>query len=118
MEVLASLDRHGEMTASEIRVLLHPFRPMSHPSVVTLLGRLEEKGLVTRRKGNVGKSFIYSATREAKRVNKGLLRRVVRRIFADDPASLVASLFEACPPTEEELEQISSLVEAMEARRR
>jgi predicted transcriptional regulator len=113
MEVLAVVHTRGAVDASEIRKALKPFRPMTHASVLTLLGRLEAKGLVSRTKAEVGKAYIYSAT-APKRVYGGLMRRIVRRIFADDPARLVATLFEARKPTEDELQQIRELIAEME----
>ena len=118
MEILALLQHDGEAEASAIRQRLAAFRPMTHPSVVTLLGRLEAKGLVSRRKADTGKAFVYSATVAAKPLYRGFLRRVVRRIFADDPASLGASLFDAKAPTRQELDRIRELVDELERRRR
>lgn len=116
MEILALLQEREEADARQIREALAPFRPMSHASVLTLLGRLEAKELVTRRKGSVGKAFLYSTARTARPIVRGLLKRMVRRIFANDPARLVASLFDAKPPSAEELKQIRELVERMEKR--
>lgn len=113
MEVLAVLHTRGPSDAAEIRHALKGYRPMTHASVLTLLGRLEAKGLVSREKAPVGKAFVYSAT-APKRVYGGLMRRMLRRIFGDDPAKLVATLFDARPPTAEELRQIRELVERME----
>ena len=117
MEILAILHREGEAEARRVRELLAPFRPMTHASVVTLLGRLEAKGLIVHRKADVGKSFVYSAARSARPLYRNLLRRVMRRIFADDPASLVAELFEARTLKPEELERIQTLVENMRKKR-
>jgi len=117
MEILALLQRHGEAEARDLRDLLAPFRPMSHASVLTLLGRLEAKGLVSRRKAERGKSYVYSPARKVQPLVRHLLRRVMHRLFADDPASLVASLFEAKRPTAIELDRIRALVEEMEKRR-
>lgn len=118
MEVLAVLHARGEADARQVREALAAFRPMSHASVLTLLGRLEAKELVTRRKGEVGKAFVYAAARSPKPMYRSLLRRVVRRIFSNDPAQLVASLFDAKPPNADELRQIRELVEAMEKEKR
>ena len=63
MEVLAVLHARGEADARAIREALERYRPMSHASVLTLLGRLEAKSLVQRRKGEVGKAFVYSAAK-------------------------------------------------------
>jgi len=116
MEVLAVLHTRGASDAAEIRVALEGFRPMTHASVLTLLGRLEAKKLVSRTKAPVGKAFIYTAT-APKRVYGGLMRRMVRRIFADDAAKLVATLFESRKPTAEELRQIRELVDSMERKK-
>ena len=114
MEVLAVLHGQGEADARAIREALASFRPMSHASVLTLLGRLEAKELVVRRRAPVGKSFLYCAVKSPKPMYRSLLRRMVKRIFANDAASLVATLFDAKPPTRAELEEIRRLVEEME----
>ncbi len=118
MEILAVLEARREADAREIREALAGWRPMTHASVLTLLGRLEAKNLVTRRKGSIGKAFIYTATRGSRPLHRQLLRRILRRIFANDPASLVASLFDAKVPTEDELRQIRAMVDLLEERRR
>jgi predicted transcriptional regulator len=118
MEVLAVLHARGEADARQVREALDAYRPMTHASVLTLLGRLEVKELVTRRKGEVGKAFVYAPAKSPKAMHRSLLRRVVRRIFSNDPAQLVASLFDAKPPTAEELRQIRELVDAMEKEQR
>src|ERR1051325_10597286 len=103
MEILAVLHARGEADARAIREALMSFRPMSHASVLTLLGRLEEKGLVARRKAPIGKAFVYNAVRSPKPMYRSLLRRVV-------------SLFDAKVPTREELRQIREIVEELEKR--
>ena len=63
LDVLACLQRSGEATAREIGAALRGYRPMAHGSVVTLLKRLEAKSLVTKRKADAGKAFVYRPTR-------------------------------------------------------
>jgi predicted transcriptional regulator len=113
MEVLACLDRLGPATAAQIREALQAYRPMAHGSVVTLLKRLEAKKLVTHRKGSVGKAFLYSARREPKGTFRGVVRNLVQRVFHDDPAALVASLFETKPPSAQELDRIEKMVQEL-----
>jgi BlaI family penicillinase repressor len=117
MEVLCVLHARGEAEAREVRDALSPYRPMTHASVLTLLGRLVAKGLVWRQKGTVGKAYVYGARRSAGQVYGGLLRRILRRVFANDPARLVASLLEARRPTDHELGQIRALIDDMGRRR-
>ena len=110
MDVLACVYRRSAATAREIREDLSVERPMAHGSVVTLLKRLEHRGLVTRRKGDVGKAFLYSATRKQSTTVKPVLKRLVNRVFGGDAAALVASLFETRPPTAAEVKSIEALL--------
>ena len=118
MELLARLQRRGDATARELREDLWADRPMAHGSVLTLLGRLERRGLVTRRKGPVGKAYVYSPTREAVATTRPLLKRLVNRVFNNDPVGLVASLFETRPPTTRELDAIQRLVADLRRKRK
>jgi BlaI family penicillinase repressor len=117
LEVLACLHRRGEATARDVREALWDQRPMAHGSVLTLLGRLERRGLVSRKKGPVGKAFVYEPTRQHTTTVRPVLRRLVDRVFAGSPVDLVASLFETRPPTRTELEAIQRLVRDLRRKR-
>ncbi len=117
LDVLQSLHRLGDVTASDIRRDLERLRPMAHGSVVTLLNRLERKGLVTHWKGKVGKAFVYHATRTHEATTRPLLRNMLQRAFGGDKLALVASLFETKPPTPKELEELERLVAALKQKK-
>jgi BlaI family transcriptional regulator, penicillinase repressor len=110
MDVLGCVYRRGEATAREIREDLSSERPMAHGSVLTLLKRLEQRKLVTRRKADVGKAFVYSPTRKRSTAVRPVLKRLVNRVFGGDSVALVASLFETRPPTASELADIEALL--------
>ena len=116
LEVLAALHEHGQADAMTVRASLAAYRPLSHASVVTLLRRLEGRGLVERRKGDSGKAFIYSPTRAARETYRGILDRMLRRIFRDRPVSLVASLFDVRRPSEKEIDELRSLLDSFSKR--
>src|SRR6476620_2642620 len=97
LEVLATLHRRGEGTARDIREDLWDQRPMAHGSVLTLLGRLERRGLVARCARKVGKAFVYEPTDQPSAAVRPLLRRLLDRVFAGSSVDLVASLFETRP---------------------
>ena len=117
LEVLTCLHRRGEATARDIREALWDQRPMAHGSVLTLLGRLERRGLVGRKKGPSGKAFVYMPTRRRTATLRPVLRRLVDRVFAGSPVDLVASLFETRPPTPEELDALQRLVRDLRRQR-
>jgi predicted transcriptional regulator len=114
LEVLACLHAAGEAEAAEVRRRLSPFRPMSHASVLTLLRRLERKDLVRRRPAATGKAHLYRAVPEPGATYRGVAGRLLRRVFAGDAVSLVASVFDGRPPDAEELARLRALVAELE----
>lgn len=115
-DVLAALYDLGDATARQVRERLAGRRPLAHASVVTLLGRLEARGLVRRRKADTGKAFVYAPTRARTRTFGPLLSRLVRRAFQGDSSALVASLFESRPPDAREIERLDALLEEWRTR--
>jgi predicted transcriptional regulator len=117
LELLAFLHTHGEADPGAVREAVRTFRPLSHSSVVTLLRRLEARGLVVRRKAPAGKAFLYRATREAGSTYRSVLARLVKRVFRGDRVSLVSTLFDVRKPTEAEIAELQDLVDRLQAPR-
>ena len=113
MDVLACLWRSGSATAREIREELESFRPMAHGSTVTLLNRLEAKGLVAKRRGKVGRAFEFRPTRKPGPTYRRMVTRLLDRVFGGNPVALVASLLDGRKPTAEELAQIQELLDGL-----
>ena len=118
LEVLAFIQRAGTATAREVREGIAAYRPLAHSSVVTLLGRLEQRGLVVKAKAPQGKAFVYRPTRKRSTTVRPLLRRLVNRVYAGDSVALVASLFETKPPTARQLDELEQMVEELRRRGR
>jgi len=114
---LSALRELGEADTVTIRKRMEPIRPMAHASIATLLGRLESKGLVTRRKADVGKAYLYSVTREGGEILKPLLSRLLDRVFRGDTLTMVATLLETRPPSRSEIRELEELVESMKKRK-
>jgi predicted transcriptional regulator len=113
LEVLACIRQMEQATAREIRERMHSYRPMAHGSVVNLLKRLEAKKLVTRKKGPVGKAFVYRPRAATASIYEGVLNRLLNRIYGGDSMALVASLFETRPPDIHQLEKLEELLEEL-----
>jgi len=90
---------------------------MAHGSVATLLGRLETKGLVTRRRAPVGKAFLYRPSPSAEGALRGVFDKVVARLFGEDRMMFVASLLESKPPTLAEIDRLEGLLSDLRVRR-
>ncbi len=110
LDVLACLWQKGPVTARRIREMMKKYRPMAHGSVVTLLTRLEDKDMVSKKKGNVGKAFLFSAARKPEAMYRKLTKEMVNRVFAGNVATMVCALFDAQAPTKDELTQIQKAV--------
>jgi predicted transcriptional regulator len=113
LEVMACLWQLREATARQLREAMMDYRPMAHTSMVTLLGRLEAKGLVKRDKGPVGKAFVYAPLRRPGKTYRRVVGDVLQRIFWGNGPALVASLFETKPPTPAELIELQQLLDRL-----
>jgi BlaI family penicillinase repressor len=113
LDVLACLWRGGEATARELREALAESRPMSHASVATLLARLQDKGLVDRRKGKVGKAFVYRATDRPATGRRRVVKRMLERVFGGDSLALATTLFQTKPLEADELNALQQLVDKL-----
>jgi predicted transcriptional regulator len=117
LEVLSILHRLEHADAVEVRHSLRLLRPLSHSSVVTLLRRLEMRGLVERRKADRGKAFIYSPVQSAVTTYSSVIGRMLRRVFHQDSLSMVTSLFAVKPPTQSEVKELRKLLDQLEKKR-
>ena len=116
-DVLGVLFEAEEATARQVREALARKRPMAHGTVVTLLKRLEDRGLVRRRKGDEGKAFLYRPAKEHTRTFGPLVSSLVQRAFGGKPTALVASLFETHAPSAQEIDELEALVERLKKQR-
>lgn len=115
LDVLSCLWKHGELTAREVRENLNRSRPMTHSAVSTLLTRLLDKGMVTRKKS--GRSFVYRAVRKAQRAGRRVVSDTLEKVFGGNPAAVVSSLFETRKPTAAELDELQELLNDLRTKR-
>ncbi len=113
LEVLACLWQKRQATARETREAMAPYRPMTHGAMVTLLKRLEGKGLVSKAKAPVGKAFVYTPTQKPEPVYRRLMRDLHERIFGGSGVKMFASLLEARPPSADELAALQTLLDEL-----
>jgi BlaI family transcriptional regulator, penicillinase repressor len=118
LEVLACLRQMQRATVREVRERMHPYRPMAHGSVINLLKRLEAKKLVSKKKGLVGKAFVYQPTAATASIYSNMLDRLLNRVYGGDSLLLVASLFETQPPDSGQLDKLEDLLEELRAKGR
>ena len=90
LECLSVLWPLGESTVRDIHRVLAASRPRAYTTVLTIMDRLEQKGIVTRRK--VGRAFRYQARLSAEEARLQAVRKIVEGFFDGSPEALAAHL--------------------------
>ncbi len=112
LEVLASLYRQeGEATARQLRESMHPYRPMAHGSMLTLLKRLEAKQIVRKRRSPSGKAYLYAPVHSPREAFRPLFNNLINRVFGGDCIALVDAALEFNGLTQGDLDRLSQIVE-------
>jgi BlaI family transcriptional regulator, penicillinase repressor len=90
LECLSVLWPMGEGTVRDIHRALAASRPRAYTTVLTIMDRLEQKGIVARRK--VGRAFHYQARLSAEEARLKAVEKIVDGFFDGSPAALAAHL--------------------------
>jgi predicted transcriptional regulator len=90
LECLSVLWPMGEGTVRDIHRALAQSRPRAYTTVMTIMDRLEQKGIVARRK--VGRAFCYQAMLTAEDARLKAVEKIVNGFFDGSREALVAHL--------------------------
>jgi len=90
LECLSVLWPLGEGTVRDIHRALAASRPRAYTTVMTIMDRLEQKGIVARRK--VGRAFLYLPKLSAEEARLNAVEKIVDGFFNGSPEALVAHL--------------------------
>ena len=80
----------GEGTVREIHRAVAASRPRAYTTVLTIMDRLEQKGIVARRK--VGRAFHYEPRLSAEEARVKAVEKIVEGFFDGSPQALAAHL--------------------------
>jgi predicted transcriptional regulator len=108
LELMTHLWRLGEGTVSEVMAVLPPTRKLAYTSVSTILRILEQKEFVGAKKE--GRGHIYYPLLSKEGYESMSLRHLVTTVFDSTPSSLVKRLIETEDLSEEEMNQIHSIL--------
>lgn len=114
-DVLACLEQLGEATVKQLRDALDDIRPMQAASVLTLLNRLEARHLVSKRKADRGKAFVFRASEKSAKAWREQVKDVFQKAFGGDTMSFMTSFFETQKPTPQEIEDLQQLLNQLKA---
>jgi predicted transcriptional regulator len=91
LECLSILWPMGEGTVRDIHHALAASKPRAYTTVMTIMDRLEQKGIVTRRK--VGRAFCYQPMLSAEQACLKAVEKIVDGFFQGSAEALAAHLF-------------------------
>lgn len=111
MRVFGLLERDVPMAVSEVKRKLDAQGPeLAYTTVMTVLVRLHEKGLATRRKD--GNRYIYLASTSSGRLRTKILTRVKESLFQTDRARPILALLADDELSEGELRALRKAIDA------
>jgi predicted transcriptional regulator len=90
LECLSALWPMGEGTVRDIHRALSASRPRAYTTVMTIMDRLAQKGIVARRK--VGRAFHYQARLSAEEARLKAVEKIVEGFFDGSSEALAAHL--------------------------
>lgn len=82
----------GEATVEEVRNALDREKKPAYTTVMTVMSRLAEKGVLEREKQ--GRAFLYRAVAAKSEVAGSMLTSLVDRLYAGSPGRAIAHLIE------------------------
>lgn len=95
LECLKVLWELGEANVRAVREGLAPRRALAYTTILTVLDRLANKGIIARRK--VGRAFVYSAVATREELRKRAVRDLLESFFSGSEKELVAYLLHREP---------------------
>ena len=104
MQVLWSRD---EASVTDVQSAMTG-RPLALTTVATLLGRLEQRGLVSHRVE--GRQYIYRSRVSPADVRETVTRELLRNLFDGDVTAFVTQLLDSRKLTREEIADLQRLV--------
>ncbi len=108
LEILKILWRANPLTGRQVRDALAEFRELAYTSVMTIMGIMEDKGYLGRKKQ--GSSYVYSARIKQETTTRRMLLDLVERAYDGSVTSAVVNLLDSSDVKFEELELFRELI--------
>ena len=116
LEVLKTLWEIGPATVRQVMNQLHQLgRRVAYTTVLTFLTRLEQKGYVASDKSDL--AYVYRARLSRDKVTRSRLNSMVKQLYDGAAAPLVLQLMQLQKFTPQELAELQSLIDRLDAER-
>jgi len=112
LDILKVLWKSGEGTVAQVRSSLKPTRPLAYSTILTLLRKMENRGIVAHR--TEGRTFVYRPLVNRQNVRTSAVSNLLQKVFGGSAEALVASLLESNEIAPDEMERIQKLIHEKE----
>jgi predicted transcriptional regulator len=105
----------GEATVKQVQESLMARRPRAYTTIMTILDRLAQKGIVSRRK--VGRAYLYRASLQVNEAQQSAVQQLVTGFFGGSREALAAHLSGAeapLPPRPTRIDRVAPVVAPVE----
>lgn len=110
MRVLGFLEDEQPKSVAEIRQALEEDGSnFAYTTVMTLLTRLYQKGVITRAKQS--RRYLYSALPKTKKISESILTKVKRGLFREDKLRPIVALLEDDDLSANELHELRRMID-------
>jgi predicted transcriptional regulator len=108
-DVMGVVWEMGKATVQDVKDALEPRRPLAYTTVMTVMSRLAEKGMLDRLKE--GRAYFYTPAASQEKVAGSLLQSLVRRLYDGATGKAIAQLLETEENVnDEELERLEQII--------
>ena len=108
LEIMHVVWQHPSVTVRDVYEELLQQRKIAYTTVMTMMGILERKGYLQKKRGD--KAHLYRPSHPKSRVLRSLVNDFVTRVFNGSAKPLLVHLLENEKLSEEELEEIAGLM--------
>ena len=112
LELIKIIWEKGEVTAREIHVESLKFKQREYNTINTILTRMVEKGLITRRK--IGPVYLYSPKKNKKKHILELINNFVENVLDGHVAPIFKYMVENAKISREELQELKKIINEIE----
>ena len=109
-DIMEIIWQKGELTVRQVYEMLQEKRTIAYTTVMTVMSRLADKGLLQKIKE--GNAFLYRAPSTKEEFTRSTLKKVINELMADFSAPAISQFLDSIEDADpEKMEELSRLIE-------
>ena len=116
LQILGVLWERGASTVRDVMEHLPDGKPRAYTSVLSVMQVMQKKGLLKATKQKDGPANVYSPKKSREQIAGPMMKSLVSRIFAGDPALAVQQLLSGSKAGTEDVDAIRQFLDEFEGK--